>query len=391
MTNVEQPSAAQRPTLPFRVQIEPWLNVPRWLPATVSVGAVILGLILGAIALRLAGEVHPFRAYASIAQVLFGSWGGLSDVLVQATPLILVGLACSVAFSMKLWNIGAEGQFFIGAFAASAIVLTPVLPAETPGWIFIPVMMVAGLIGGALWGFLPGYLKARFNVNEIITTLMMNYIAIEWNNFFIFGVWSEGGFQMSPRFPQTAWLPRLADYAREIPAFGGLTLHLGLIFGPIAAVIVWFILYRSKWGYEIRLAGDNPKAARYAGINIARNTVLVMLLSGSLSGRSSSSSSLSFSARCFWPGAKSGAPISLCSFRGSSSLPSSPASSCCATGYGLSTHRRIDYELDDHSASWDRHRDRAPLCHHRRGIRRAFWNLESGAGRDDAHRRDVRL
>jgi general nucleoside transport system permease protein len=135
-----------------------------------------------------------------------------------------------------------------------------------------------------LWGFLPGYLKAKFNVNEIITTLMMNYIAIEWNNFFIFGVWSEGGFQMSPRFPQTAWLPRLADYAREIPAFGGLTLHLGLIFGPIAAVIVWFILYRSKWGYEIRLTGDNPKAARYAGINIARNTVLVMLLSGSLAG-----------------------------------------------------------------------------------------------------------
>jgi ABC-type uncharacterized transport system permease subunit len=284
MTNVEQPSAAQRPTLPFRVQIEPWLNVPRWLPATVSVGAVILGLILGAIALRLAGEVHPFRAYASIAQVLFGSWGGLSDVLVQATPLILVGLACSVAFSMKLWNIGAEGQFFIGAFAASAIVLTPVLPAETPGWIFIPVMMVAGLIGGALWGFLPGYLKAKFNVNEIITTLMMNYIAIEWNNFFIFGVWSEGGFQMSPRFPNTAWLPRLADYAREVPEFGGLTLHLGLIFGPIAAVIVWFILYRSKWGYEIRLAGDNPRAARYAGVNIARNTVLVMMLSGALAG-----------------------------------------------------------------------------------------------------------
>ena len=284
MTNAEQSGAAQRPTLPFKIQIEPRLDVPRWLPAAVSVGAVILGLILGAVALRLAGEPHPFRAYTSIAKVLFGSWGGISDVLVQATPLILVGLACSVAFSMKLWNIGAEGQFFIGAFAASVIVLAPVLPAETPGWIFIPVMMIAGLIGGALWGFLPGYLKAKFNVNEIITTLMMNYIAIEWNNFFIFGVWSEGGFQMSPRFPKTAWLPRLADYAREIPEFGGLTLHLGLVFGPIAAVIVWFVLYRSKWGYEIRLAGDNPKAARYAGINIARNTVLVMMLSGGLAG-----------------------------------------------------------------------------------------------------------
>ena len=186
----------------LKIQIEPRLKSPRWLPVTVSVSAVILALLLSAVALRLSGVARPFQAYASIARELFGNWGGISDVLVQATPLILVGLACSVAFSMKLWNIGAEGQFFIGAFAASAIVLTPVLPAETPGWVFIPVMALAGLIGGALWGFVPGFLKAKFNVNEVITTLMMNYIAVEWNNFFIFGVWSEGGFQMSPRFPQ---------------------------------------------------------------------------------------------------------------------------------------------------------------------------------------------
>ncbi|TFG71162.1 MAG: ABC transporter permease, partial [Anaerolineales bacterium] len=248
--DVKQPNARRWLALPFKIKIEPRLNTPRWLPTAVSLGAIILGLVLGVVMLRLAGQPRPFRAFGSIAQVLFGSLGGISDVLVQATPLILVGLACSVAFSMKLWNIGAEGQFFIGAFAASAIVLTPILPAETPGWIFIPVMMVAGLIGGALWGLVSGYLKAKYNVNEIITSLMMNYIAIEWNNFFIFGVWSEGGFQMSPRFPRTAWLPRLADYAKEIPGFGGLTLHLGLLFGPIAAVIVWFILYRSKWGYE---------------------------------------------------------------------------------------------------------------------------------------------
>ena len=284
MATIEQTGIGRRFTLPFKIQFEPRLDVPRWLPLTVSVGAIIIALILGAVALRFAGEAHPFKAYASIARELFGNWGGISDVMVQATPLILVGLACSVAFSMKLWNIGAEGQFFIGAFAASAIVLTPVLPAETSRWIFIPVMMLAGFIGGALWGFVPGYLKARFNVNEVITTLMMNYIAIEWNNYFIFAVWSEGGFQMSPRFPKTAWLPRLADYAREVPEFGGLTLHLGLLFGPIAAVIVWWILYRSKWGYEIRLAGDNPKAARYAGTNIARNMVLVMMLSGALAG-----------------------------------------------------------------------------------------------------------
>jgi simple sugar transport system permease protein len=284
MATIEQTGAGRRPALPFKIQVEPRMEVPRWLPITVSVAAVLIALVLGAFALRLAGEAHPFKAFATIAKELFGSWGGISDVLVQATPLILVGLACSVAFSMKLWNIGADGQFFIGAFAASAIVLTPVLSAETAGWIFIPVMMIAGLMGGALWGFVPGYLRAKFNVNEVITTLMMNYIAIEWNNYFIFGVWSEGGFQMSPRFPRTAWLPRLADYARDIPEFSGLTLHLGLLFGPIAAVIVWWILYRSKWGYEIRLAGDNPKAARYAGTNITRNMILVMMLSGALAG-----------------------------------------------------------------------------------------------------------
>jgi len=284
MATIEQTGAGRRPALPFKIQVEPRMEVPRWLPITVSVAAVLIALVLGAFALRLAGEAHPFKAFATIAKELFGSWGGISDALVQATPLILVGLACSVAFSMKLWNIGADGQFFIGAFAASAIVLTPVLSAETAGWILIPVMMMAGLMGGALWGFVPGYLRAKFNVNEVITTLMMNYIAIEWNNYFIFGVWSEGGFQMSPRFPRTAWLPRLADYARDIPEFSGLTLHLGLLFGPIAAVIVWWILYRSKWGYEIRLAGDNPKAARYAGTNITRNMILVMMLSGALAG-----------------------------------------------------------------------------------------------------------
>jgi len=112
----------------------------------------------------------------------------------------------------------------------------------------------------------------------------MNYIAVAWNNFFIFAVWTEGGFQMSRVFPRTAWLPRLADYAKAIPEFRGLTAHLGLVIGLLAAVVVWWVLYRSKWGYEIRLIGDNPKAARYAGVNIVRNTVLVMMLSGGLAG-----------------------------------------------------------------------------------------------------------
>jgi simple sugar transport system permease protein len=135
-----------------------------------------------------------------------------------------------------------------------------------------------------VWGFIPGYLKAKFNVNEIISSLMLNYIAISWVNYWIFGVWSEGGFQMSPRFPASASLPRLSDYASSIPLLRGLTTHAGLLFGIISAIVIWFIVYRSRWGYEIRLIGDNPQAANYAGVNIVRNTILVMMLSGALAG-----------------------------------------------------------------------------------------------------------
>jgi ABC-type uncharacterized transport system permease subunit len=269
--------------LPITLQFEPRMKVSRWLPIWTSIVAVVVALILGGVLIAIVGG-DPFGTYAHIAKVAFGDLGGITDTLTKATPLILVGLACSLAFRMKLWNIGAEGQFFMGAWAASAVVLLPVLPPETSPFIFIPVMMIAGMLGGAAWGFIPGFLKARFRVNEVITTLMLNYIAVAWNNFFIFAVWSEGGFQMSPMFPRTAWLPRLSDLAAQIKDFRGLTLHGGFIIAVIAAVIVWFIMNRSKWGYEIRLIGDNPKAAEYAGIPIKRNIILVMMVSGALAG-----------------------------------------------------------------------------------------------------------
>lgn len=283
MTEVSEASS-QTKKFPYRLQIEQRLTeVPGWFPAAISVGAIVVALLFGAVVIAFAGG-DPWLSYTHIARASFGSLGVFSDTLVKATPLILVGLACSVAFRMKLWNIGAEGQFFLGAFGASAVILAPLLPAETPRWIFIPVMMAAGILAGALWGFIPGILKARLNVNEIITTLMLNYIAVAWNNYFIFAIWTEGGFQMSPVFPKNAWLPRLADYAIQVPLFRGLTVHLGLIMALLAAVLIWFILYRSRWGYEIRLIGDNPRAAKYAGLNITRNIVLVMMLSGGLAG-----------------------------------------------------------------------------------------------------------
>jgi ABC-type uncharacterized transport system permease subunit len=277
-------SQRKRRGLGFRIQLEPRLSEPpRWYPFAVSLGAIIIALIIGGIILAAVGG-DPFRTYAHIGRAAFGSVGVFSDTIVKATPLILVSLAASVAFRMGLWNIGAEGQFFLGAFGASAVVLTPLLPADTPRWIFIPALMLAGILAGALWGFIPGFLKAKYNVNEIITTLMMNYIAVSWNNFFIFAVWSERGFQMSPVFPKNAWLPRLTDYAASIPLFRGLTTHFGLILALAAVVLVWFVTYRSRWGYEIRLIGDNPRAAKYAGLNISRNIILVMMFSGALAG-----------------------------------------------------------------------------------------------------------
>ncbi|MBC8507072.1 MAG: ABC transporter permease [Chloroflexi bacterium] len=276
--------SASRFKLPFSVKIEPRVDdPPKWFSPMLSVIAVVFALLIGALVIWLGGG-EPWKAYAHIARYSFGSVGVLSDTMVKAIPLMLVGLACSLAFRMKLWNIGAEGQFYLGAFGASMIVLLPVLPEDAPKWLFIITMIISGMLFGALWGFIPGFLKAKYNVNEIISTLMMNYIAIEWNNYFIYAVWSEGGFQMSRMFQRNAWLPRLSDLGKTIPFFRGLTTHMGLLFAIIAAVILWWILAKSQWGYEIRLIGDNPRAAEYAGVSIKKNVVLVMMLSGALAG-----------------------------------------------------------------------------------------------------------
>jgi simple sugar transport system permease protein len=269
--------------LPFALSIERRLDVPRWLPLATTIGAVAVSFVISGLIILLVGG-DPVRSFQHMVAAAFGSPGVISDTLVKATPLILTGLACALAFRMRLWNIGAEGQFLMGAWGASAIVLVPVVPAGTSAFIVIPLMMLAGFAAGAAWGFIPGVLKARFGVNEIIVTLMLNYVAFNWILYWVFGPWSEGGFQLTAQFPREAWLPRLTDLAKLVPDFGGLTVHLGFVFGLVAATLLWFVLRRTKWGYEIRLIGDNPRAARYAGINIARSTIVVFMVSGGLAG-----------------------------------------------------------------------------------------------------------
>jgi general nucleoside transport system permease protein len=265
------------------LSLEPRVTSPRWLSPAATIAAVLVALVAGGVMIAVAGG-DPIRSYVHIFNAAFGSVGVLSDTLVKATPLILTGLACAIAFRMRLWNIGAEGQFLMGAWGASAVVLFPVLPSGTPGVVLIPAMLVAGALAGAAWAFVPGILRARLGVNEIITSLMLNYVALFWVQFWVFGPWSEGGFQQTRAFPPEALLPRLTDFASGNPAFSGLTVHLGLVFGLIAAAVLWLVLERGRWGYEIRLVGDSPPAARYAGINIGRTIILVFLVSGALAG-----------------------------------------------------------------------------------------------------------
>jgi simple sugar transport system permease protein len=198
-----------------------------------------------------------------------------SETIVKAITLTMTGLAVAVAFRARLWNIGAEGQFYGGVLSATALALTfPGLPAI----VIIPLMIAGGMLGGALWALVPALLRAWLDVNEIISSLMLNYVAIKLADYFIFGPWRDPkGFN----FPVTA---AFSDDSRLPILIEGTRIHLGLVFALVAAALVWIIMSRTKWGFELKVMGDNLRVARYAGIKVTRNIVLAFLLSGALAG-----------------------------------------------------------------------------------------------------------
>lgn len=281
-STTSQPIPGTNARVRTRLRVERRIEQPRWLVWLSPLILIVAALLVGALLLWLIGA-NPWYVYRRMAELAFGSAYGWSDTTIKATPLILAGLGVAIAFRMKLWNVGAEGQLFMGAFFATGVALHLFSP-ETPAWLMLTAMAAAGFIGGALWGAIPGVLKARLNVNEIITTLMLTYVAVLWNNFFIYGPWSERGFGLTPQFPRSAWLPRATDYAAAVPALRGMTAHAGIVIAVLLAFVVWIALRRSKWGFEVSVIGDNARAARYAGMNLTRNIVLVMMLSGGLAG-----------------------------------------------------------------------------------------------------------
>lgn len=237
------------------------------------VAAVLLALLVGVVVFWAAG-LSAVDGYRTMWTGAFGGADAFAETLVATVPLIFTGLAVALAGRMLLWNIGAEGQFYMGAVFASALALW------FPDWprpLLLTAMVLAGAAGGALWALGPGLLRAKFAVNEIITTLMLNYVAILYVDYLVHGSWKDPGslgFPLSKPFSPNATLP----------AFFGTRLHLGFLLAVVAAVALWLVLRGTKWGYEIRLIGESEGAARYGGMPVVRNVVLVMMVSGAMAG-----------------------------------------------------------------------------------------------------------
>ncbi|MBI5877042.1 MAG: ABC transporter permease [Chloroflexi bacterium] len=242
--------------------------------------AIFTAMVVGAFAIMLA-NANPIVAYVSLIEGAFGSPQALSETLVWATPYILAGLAVALAFKGGLFNIGAEGQLAIGALVSAWVgyALPAVLGMQLPAVIHIPLAVLAGSLGGALWGAIPGWLKARTGAHEVINTIMMNYLALLLAGFLL-----NGPMKDPNPLNVVARTPGIALSARIPPLFADYRVHWGFILALLMALVVWYLLFRTTIGFEIRTAGQNPDAARYAGIGVSRMLVLTMGLSGMLAG-----------------------------------------------------------------------------------------------------------
>ncbi len=239
--------------------------------------ATLAALAVGAVVLLFLG-VNPFEAYGALVEGAFGSPNAMAETLVKATPLLLVGLGICIAFRGNVINIGGEGQMIIGAIFATILGLTF---TGLPGWLMIILAMLMGFIGGGFWGAIPGFLKAYFNVNEILSTIMMNAIAVQIMNFLLRGPMIDPAqLELASKIPQTA---RLLE-AFRLPRLAPTRLHLGFLFAVILAFLVYIFLWKTTLGYRIRAVGQSHHAARYAGINVKKNIVLALLLSGAFAG-----------------------------------------------------------------------------------------------------------
>jgi general nucleoside transport system permease protein len=248
------------------------------LNVVMPLAGVVVALSVGALML-LALKVNPITAYSALIQGAVGTKFSLTQCLVKATPLLLVGSGICIAFRASVINIGGEGQIIAGALAGTSI---PLALASLPAGLLIPLACLGGFLAGAAWGFLPGILKAKLRVNEILSTIMMNAIAVQLMNLLLQGALMDpegiarGTFlAQSAQLPKSAWLPRLVPQT---------LLHAGLLIALVLAVLAWALLWKTTIGFDIRAVGLNPSASRYAGIRVPFYEALSLTIAGGFSG-----------------------------------------------------------------------------------------------------------
>jgi simple sugar transport system permease protein len=252
--------------------------MPRLLEALLPIAAVLLAFAIGALLLLALGK-NPIEAYWTLISGAFGSVAGLTATLTKATPLMLVGLGICISFRGGVINIGGEGQLIVGALAATAMGLAL---STWPGWLLLPIVLLTGALAGAVWGGIAGVLKAQLNVNEILSTVMLNAIAFQLMNFLLRGPLLDPAQRAAgTHIPQTEALPEAIWLFKLVPRT---QLHTGIFLALVLAVLVYVLLWRTTIGYRIRTVGLNPSAARYAGIRVPFYVALSLILGGAFAG-----------------------------------------------------------------------------------------------------------
>ena len=238
--------------------------------------AAVAALLIGGVMLAALGA-SPITGYKALFTGAFGSVDGLSQTAIKAVPLVLVGVGICIAFRANVLNIGGEGQIVVGGLASTATALAvPNLPRP----VLVPLVLLAGMAGGAMWGAIPGALKAYLNVNEILSTIMLNIVAVQVMNYLLAGPLVDKQFSGFSLIPQTKRLSPNAD----LPVLGNGQLHAGVLVAVLAAVGAYVFLWRTGLGFRIRAVGLSPDASRYAGMPVKRTVTLALTLSGAMAG-----------------------------------------------------------------------------------------------------------
>jgi ABC-type uncharacterized transport system permease subunit len=260
------------------IRLERRLVQPRWLAFAVPIGSLVVATLLMTFVLLATGHA-PGYTFRRLVHAAFGGTRNVNNSIVSATPLAFTGLCAAIAFRMQLFNIGGEGQLSLGAILGAA---AGIACGEHSGWLSVPAMIAAGAVGGALFALIPAVLRAFLSTNEIITSLMLNYVAALLLDYLIFDSTSYLRDPLSIGFPQGKLLPNAASW----PVFhlGGIVLPFGTLLALVLAVVVLVLYARTRFGFEVQVIGDSPRAARYAGMSTRRKILSVMALSGAVAG-----------------------------------------------------------------------------------------------------------